>query len=112
MKPGDQILCYLSGVSKFVAVLEVLSEAFLDDWIWDESLFPCRLEVSVVVSVPYTHAIPIRELPELSIFHIRNWVFTSCLPQPSGNRRTEGSSRMRSKNAQRSNIEAHVGKRG
>jgi len=74
MKPGDQILCYLSGVSKFVAVLEVLSEAFLDETrIWDESLFPCRLEVSVVVSVPYTHAIPIRELPELSIFHIRNW---------------------------------------
>jgi len=74
IKPGDQILCYLSGVSQFIAVLEVRSQPFLDDSrIWDESLFPCRLEVEVVRSVQESRAIPIRELSDLSVFRIRNW---------------------------------------
>jgi hypothetical protein len=30
LKPGDYLLCYLTGVSRFIAVLEVTSEIFHD----------------------------------------------------------------------------------
>src|SRR5664279_359898 len=74
IKPGDLILCYLSGLSQFVAVLRVLSEPYLDlTRIWDEGLFPCRVDVDIVVSVSDSQAVPIRDLSDLSIFRIKNW---------------------------------------
>jgi len=30
MQPGDRLLCYLTGISRFVGVLEVTSDAFRD----------------------------------------------------------------------------------
>ena len=38
---GDYFLCYLAGVSRFIGVLEVTSEAFRDaSPIWEEKSFP------------------------------------------------------------------------
>ena len=70
IKPGDYLLCYLTGVSRFIGVLEVISEPF-KDWspIWEEEVFPCRVEVKEVVSLTPETAVPIFELKDqLTIF--------------------------------------------
>ena len=42
---GDYLLCYLTGLSRFVAVLEVTSAPYLDrSPIWSDEEFPCRLD--------------------------------------------------------------------
>lgn len=75
MQKGDFVLCYLSGLSKWVGVLEILATPYLDlTPIWDEELFPCRAEVKLVSALPVDHAVPIRDLREqLSIFKVKNW---------------------------------------
>ncbi len=67
---GDYLLCYLTGLSRFVAVLEVTSSPHIDrSTIWSDEIFPCRLGVKVVVSLSAETAVPIMELREtLSIF--------------------------------------------
>jgi hypothetical protein len=74
IKAGDRILCYLTGISKWIGVLEVQSEPYLDtSRIWEEELFPCRIEVRAVARLPLECGVPIREIKELSIFRIKNW---------------------------------------
>jgi hypothetical protein len=74
IKPGDRILCDLSGISKWIGILEVLSDPYLDTIrIWEEDLFPCRVAVQSIVCLPLECAVPIRELKKLSIFRIKNW---------------------------------------
>jgi len=71
IKPGDYLLCYLTQVSRFVAVLEVVSEPYQDKGggIWEDDDFPCRMRVRTVVSVPIDAAVPIKDLEvRLSIF--------------------------------------------
>jgi hypothetical protein len=47
IKPGDYLLCYLTGISRFVAVLEVTSKPFKDTAeIWKDDVFPCRVGVA------------------------------------------------------------------
>lgn len=70
LKPGDYLLCYLTGVSRFIAVLEVTSQAFKDETpIWKDEHFPCRLKIRGVVTLKPETAVPIAELRDrLSIF--------------------------------------------
>ncbi len=70
IKPGDYLLCYLTGVSRFVGALEVISQPFKDSApVWSEYNFPCRLQVKVVVALTPETAVPIQELrDELTIF--------------------------------------------
>jgi predicted RNA-binding protein len=71
IKPGDYLLCYLTQVSRFIGVLEVVSEPYLDTApsIWKDEHFPCRVNVEVIASVPVEAAIPITELSDhLSFF--------------------------------------------
>ena len=70
IKPGDYLLCYLTGVSRFIGVLEVTTQPFKDDsLVWSEFNFPCRLKVKTVVALTPETAVPIHELRnELSIF--------------------------------------------
>lgn len=70
MKQGDYLLCYITGVSRFVAVLEVTGKGFKDTTpIWADDDFPCRVNVDTVVEVPPEHAVPIQTMREqLSIF--------------------------------------------
>lgn len=59
IKPGDYLLAYLTGVSKWIAVLEVVSEPYDDlSRVWQQALFPCRVKVKVVASVPPESGIP------------------------------------------------------
>lgn len=70
IKPGDYFLCYLSGISRFVGVLEVVDEPYKDDTrLWTLGEFPCRLNVKVIVELDPETAVPVLELREkLSFF--------------------------------------------
>jgi predicted RNA-binding protein len=70
INPGDYLLCYLTGVSRFIGILEVVSEPFQDDSpIWSDEEFPCRLKVKIIVELTPETAIPVHELRDsLSFF--------------------------------------------
>jgi predicted RNA-binding protein len=70
IKPGDYLLCYLTGVSRFIGVLEVNSAPFRDSSpIWKDEDFPCRFKVKTVVVLTPETAVPVLELRDrLTIF--------------------------------------------
>ncbi len=70
IKMGDYLLAYLVGVSRWIGVLEVVSEPFRDDTaIWSADAFICRVRVKPVVVLTPETAIPARLLQEkLSVF--------------------------------------------
>jgi hypothetical protein len=70
IKPGDYLICYLTGISRWIGVLEVVSKAFQDDTqIWKDQVFPCRVRVKLLVGLTPETAVPIFELrDQLSIF--------------------------------------------
>jgi hypothetical protein len=64
-RPGDYLLCYLTGVSRFIGVLEVTSRAFRDETrIWNDQVFPCRVQVKVVVNLTPETAVPVGQLKD------------------------------------------------
>ena len=61
--PGDVIICYLTKVSAFVAVMKVTGASYFDtNLIWSDGVFPVRLPVKVEVEVSLTNTLPIRAL--------------------------------------------------
>ncbi len=70
IQPGDLLLCYMTGLSRFFAVLEVIGKPFRDDsQIWSEADFSSRVPVRVVMSLSPEHAIPVKSLgSQLSYF--------------------------------------------
>jgi hypothetical protein len=71
IKAGDYLLCYLTGLSRWVGVLEVTGEPFRDDEskIWKLDQFPARIPVTPIVQLDPLHAAPIISLQnQLSIF--------------------------------------------
>jgi predicted RNA-binding protein len=70
MKPGDYLLCYMTGISRWIGVLEVVSDPFKDSAkIWKDEDFPCRVKVKPVVTLTPETAVPVHELRgELSAF--------------------------------------------
>ena len=70
IKPGDRLICYLTGISRFIGMLEVESEPFKDDTpIWSDEHFPCRVRVRPLVVLEPEIAVPIHDLRDrLSIF--------------------------------------------
>ena len=70
IEPGDYLLCYLTGLMRFIGVLEVTSKPYKDETpIWSYAAFPCRVDVRVVIKLTPETAVPIKDLRnELSIF--------------------------------------------
>src|ERR1041385_2205354 len=70
MKQGDILLCYLTGLSRFVGALEVTGVPFKgEESIWGEAVFPSRIPVRVLISLPPVNAIPVVSLRDnLSYF--------------------------------------------
>jgi len=70
MKPGDHLLCYLTGISRWVGILEITGEPFEDTaLIWNVDSFPCRVPVKPVVMLTPETGVPVLDLKdELSIF--------------------------------------------
>lgn len=70
ISPGDYLICYLTGLSRLVGLLEVTNNAYYDEKpLWKEWNFPCRLAVKLVIKLTPETAVPITDLRErLSIF--------------------------------------------
>jgi hypothetical protein len=63
MTKGDYLLCYLTGVSRFIGVLEVTGDPYMDPApIWKDEAFPERVPVRPVVTLTPDTAVPIAEL--------------------------------------------------
>lgn len=70
LSEGDYLLCYIMKLKRFIAVQEVISEAFVDDTpIWQDELFPYRVKVRTLMKLDFETAVPVTELADrLSIF--------------------------------------------
>jgi predicted RNA-binding protein len=70
ISPGDYLLCYLTGISRFVGILEVKSKCYFDTTqIWKDEQFPIRFEVELVEKLDAITAIPVLSLKdELQLF--------------------------------------------
>lgn len=70
LRRGDWLLCYVTGVSRFIAVLEVEGEVFTDESpIWSDDVFPVRIAVKPIVVLTPSTSVPMADvLPRMS-FH-------------------------------------------
>ena len=70
IRPGDFLLCYLTGVSRWVGILEVTSGAFQDtSTIWSGADYPCRLRVEPVITLDPEYGVPVLSMRDsLSVF--------------------------------------------
>ena len=68
IRPGDLFLCYVTGVSRYVGLLEVVSESYSDTTtIWAEDTFPVRLRVKPAISLDIEEGVPVVDiLPRFS----------------------------------------------
>jgi hypothetical protein len=63
IKSGDILLCYMTGISRFFAILEVIGKPFRDETpIWEEMVFPSRLPVKVHMYLDPEYAVPVISL--------------------------------------------------
>src|SRR6266542_5107854 len=62
IKPGDVLLCYLTGVMRWVGALEVRGRSQDKKMIWQFDEFPERLSVKPVVLLRPEHGVPMEEL--------------------------------------------------
>ncbi|MBC7248556.1 MAG: hypothetical protein H5T73_12375 [Actinobacteria bacterium] len=71
IKPGDFLLCYCTGISRWIGLLEVSGPVFYDDKtkIWSQETFPWRFPVKILIALKPENAVPILSLrDELSYF--------------------------------------------
>ena len=62
IKPGDILLCYLTGVMRWVGALEVQGRSRDKETIWQFDQFPERLTVKPLVLLKPEHGVPMEEL--------------------------------------------------
>jgi hypothetical protein len=63
VKVGDVFLCYLTGVRRWVGLLEVVAERYRDETpIWGEEPFPVRFPVKSLALLSPEHGVPMKEL--------------------------------------------------
>lgn len=74
IQTGDFLLCYLTGKSRFVGILEAVGEAFWDEKpVWQSATFPVRVETRKVVTVQDDRGVHLHEVIEHSD-HARSWM--------------------------------------
>jgi hypothetical protein len=63
-------LCYATGISRWIGLLEVTSEAFRDTAkVWKDESFPCRVKVKVIAKLTPETGVPVKEMKDqLSVF--------------------------------------------
>lgn len=66
---GDILLCYLTGLMRWVGALEVVGHSDDKSPIWTESDFPARLEVKPLIVIEPEHGIPMSELAGKTTFY-------------------------------------------
>ncbi len=62
IKAGDILLCYLTGVMRWVGALEVIGPSRDQRHIWKDADFPVRLDVKPLVVLNPEHGVPMAEL--------------------------------------------------
>ena len=75
MKAGDSLICYLTGVSRFIGILDVISQPYKDSLqIWQIDEMPCRVDVQIRMALTPETAVPVSTLKDkLSLFkNLRN----------------------------------------
>jgi hypothetical protein len=70
IKPGDILLCYLTGVGRWIGILEAVGPAFKDKKpIWKVSEFPARVPVKLIGKLDPVFSVPVVEMKDkLSVF--------------------------------------------
>ena len=70
ISPGDYLLCYLTGISRFIGILEVKSKCYEDATpIWRDEQFPIRFDVDILEKLDAKTAVPVLSLKdELELF--------------------------------------------
>jgi hypothetical protein len=59
IQPGDKLLCYVTGISRWVGSLLVTKPVYRsEERIWDMEVFPVRLGVEAEILLPPEHGIP------------------------------------------------------
>lgn len=63
-RPEDETgVCYLTRESRWIGVLEIISEPFMDHTpIWEDEVFPCRVKVKLVEALTPDASVPIHDL--------------------------------------------------
>jgi hypothetical protein len=73
VRPGDFFLCYLTGKSRFVGILEVLSESYWDESpIWKSDPYPVRFKTRLVCRVPEDRGLHLHAVVDQSA-KARSW---------------------------------------
>ncbi|MFZ0800978.1 MAG: hypothetical protein WBQ09_14775 [Terriglobales bacterium] len=62
VKKGDFLLCYLTGVMRWVGALEVLGSSSDTRRIWQDREFPVRFEVKPAIMLEPEHGVPMEQL--------------------------------------------------
>lgn len=67
---GDYLICYIIGISRFIGILEVKSDLFIDESkIWNDNIYPCRIKVDTIDILEPIYSVPALNLKnDLSIF--------------------------------------------
>jgi restriction system protein len=74
IQPGDKLLCYVTGISRWVGVLRVTKPAYRsEERIWDMEVFPVRLGVEPEILLPPEHGIPHQSLQPSLHSPARSW---------------------------------------
>jgi hypothetical protein len=74
IQPGDKLLCYVTGISRWVGVLRVTKPAYRsNERIWDLEVFPVRLGVEAEILLPPEHGIPHQTLQPSLHSPVRSW---------------------------------------
>jgi len=70
IRPGDFFICYITGISRFIGLLEVKSELYIDESpLWKDESFPVRFKVELIHKLEPKTAVPVMQLKDrLSIF--------------------------------------------
>lgn len=70
IQPGDYLICYLTGISRFIAILEVKSKCYFDETpVFKDEAFPYRFKVASALMLEPSTAVPVLDLKDkLSIF--------------------------------------------
>ena len=62
IQPGDILLCYLTGVMRWIGALEVVGPSGDSRRVWKDAEFPARLAVKPLVALLPKHGVPVQEL--------------------------------------------------
>ncbi|MCS7063660.1 MAG: hypothetical protein NZM04_06405 [Methylacidiphilales bacterium] len=69
IQPRDILLCYLTGVMRWVGALEVLGPSRDKRPIWKDADFPVRFDVRPLVTLEPEHGVPMAELKGKVLFY-------------------------------------------